>query len=230
MFFSQKIIILTLCVLLITGCGQTQSEEDRIGTAVAATIASQSTDTAVPATNTPAPTSTPQATSTPKPTNTPEPVDLKELDLAPFLVQEGDLPFKIAPGQVRGSAPSIYRFAIVEPTQFIELELTNVELDKQGFVGLLLYENDQDSQKVFDNIVAYFTKTSLLQPEQADVGTSGIIVTAPADLDASYFIKHLAFERCGVVSLIQLRGVTTPEIMEYGRHLDARLAWICEES
>lgn len=220
---------------MVAGCNEdTDANQVAIDEAVAATIAAQSKETPLPvendpisrptaiATETTASTPTSQATYTPQPTATPESVSLADIDFSPILIVTGDLPANTVPGQVRNGASSL---PVTIPTGIasVEQDLANLELERNGLVALLVYDNASEIEAAYKAISKYIEDTVYFLDDM-EVGAVSVSGPVSGGLDSSITIRYLAFRRCGTIVWIKMYDVNPIQIAGYAQHLDDRLS------
>jgi hypothetical protein len=168
----------------------------------------------------PSPTAAPAPTALPEPTALPsEPAstpNLATVALEPLLIQQGDLPDGLAPGEIRQELPAKYDGipgALNKGFQHFEQDG-----EISGGVGVLLYD-DPDAGYAF-------LIDGLIDTHQAiDIGERGRVNSFdPATLGLpSHPSTSVVFQRCGVVADILMVEQNEASVIAYARRLDQRL-------
>jgi hypothetical protein len=187
---------------------------------------------------------TPTQVPTEAPASTPTPIPLSEINLESILVESGDLPATISPGQVRDFPPvevevlgetrtsALYRFVdtMPAPDGSVYLELHSSETDIEGGVTVFLYEAEDYAETAYTEIAAYMQESEPYVYESSgdsvssvsDVGNAAIAVDMGSDLNFVHF-SAFAFRRCHAVVHIVMRGGDVDQSTGYAQRLDQRL-------
>jgi hypothetical protein len=142
------------------------------------------------------------------------PIPLDQIDLAPIIYQDGDLPAGFKTAQVRAMLGDLADDA-PEPVNFYSLSLEN-NGQNGGVVDILIYDNHQDA------IDAYISASNNLpgSMHKAEVGESGSLSTNIMFIDA----VSLTFMRCNTVVAFQFQGTTSQDAaLSFAVRIDQRI-------
>jgi hypothetical protein len=140
-------------------------------------------------------------------------VPLADLDLAPLLVQSGDLPAGLNGAQIENTMPTGLR-GFPTPVKAIDQHLQR-NGDTAGHVVVLLYEADSDVESAF-RVAVGEGKTSDPQHGVGDVAR----IWQPNEIKTR---SRLAFTRCHAYVDITFGQATIDEVTAYAKRLDQRL-------
>lgn len=148
----------------------------------------------------------------------PTPIALKDIDLEPLLIQNGDLPAGFSGAQIKDEAPAMFDKA-PKPVKAIDQRLASKD-DNAGGIVALLYETPEDTVKAYDMVVdGMGDKVKALE----GVGEKASVM-ADTLAAANLSFSEGAFYRCGAVVHIRFVGIEDADAVEaYAKRLDKRL-------
>ena len=226
--FTIVIVVLLSALLLMVAC---QPSEQAVQVAIEQTLAAAPTDipaptiaatpTSIPPSPTSPPTDTPSPTATAVPP-TATPVQIRQLDLEPLLLQDGDLPPHLVPDFVSRELNSQWMtLEDLQADNFINQDFYNTDRKSSGgAVIIYLYENIKEADRAYEQIAPAI---DWFPTEVDDVGEK-------AKMQHNTPQHHLIFKRCGAFVFIWMLDVRDFDFMSYAQRLDGRLsAVICAE-
>ena len=140
-------------------------------------------------------------------------VPLADIDLAPLLIQSGDLPAGLSGAQVKDTVPPGLN-AVPTPAKAIDQRF-QANGNTAGGVVVLLYEASADVETAFRLAVGEGKNS---QP-QYSVGDAAR-VWLPSDVVTR---ARVAFTRCHAYVDISIRQASVDEVTAYAKRLDQRL-------
>jgi TM2 domain-containing membrane protein YozV len=149
--------------------------------------------------------------------STPEQTAVLQVDLAPLLVQVGDLPVNMRGTDIHEANWGRYVEDIPRPDKVTSQVLTSNGVEA-GYVVVILYVDETDGGKTYS-----MNRSVLDFVETPDIGE----VASEFSYPKGYFMKEtdLIFVRCHSFVSIQFAGMRDiPGIEAYAKKLDARLA------
>ena len=156
----------------------------------------------------------PAPTPTPLPTATQIP--LSEIDLQPYLYEQGDLPAMLQPGQVRDFAPEMFaRLPKAENTIYMQFANNG---DTAGGVAIFLYGDESLRNSAYQIIKSGFGADAV---EIKEVGEKA----AGVSMSLVFDFLDITFQSCTAVVHIRMSGTKNLDTgISYGRRLEKRLA------
>jgi hypothetical protein len=140
-------------------------------------------------------------------------IPLTEIDLAPLLIESGDLPADLSAGEVRTSVPSGLR-AVPPPIKVIDQRFQRAG-EAVGGVVVLLYQSSADVKAAYRLTVGEGKNSQ----EHAGLGDTGRI-WLPKGLSPR---TTVAFTRCHAYVDVTIAQGSVDEVTAYARRLDQRL-------
>lgn len=208
------------------------------------TSAAQPTKTPVsPSTNTavPSPTQTTEPSSTPTdiPTETPTMIPLEAIDLEATLIQDGDLPPYMEPGQFSENHDVRMGRAFGEPVKITSRTLYNSDisgLNDSGWVSVLLYETEEEANQAYRVVSEHlidFTSGAISANSPVDIGVEAYWGAYGMGLNVETDSHMLTYARCNGLVWIRLIDdyrvtsrldyILESDIVAYAKRLDDRL-------
>jgi hypothetical protein len=147
-----------------------------------------------------------------------------DLDLAPLLIQAGDLPVQTTGGQVITEVPpQLMEQGIDPPTQFAAQFIQHEDYPILGTVYVVLYEAPLSVDALFTG-----TQQNMFDDKQLvdGIGERALF----AEMRRSNTFRQLSFTRCHAFAMILISAkevdtlLTQAELSAYARRLDERLA------
>ena len=152
-------------------------------------------------------------------------VPLAEVDLAPLLVQPGNLPAGVTAAQVSTEPPEMFR-DVPEPQQAIHQQFER-RGTQQGGVTVLLYDAPEDGDVAYNVIAQGMPETRAYVPwvGAAAVGGHRRVNVLGVPIES----VDVVFVRCHAVAHIRMPGTArVQDVRTYAKRLDARLqAQVC---
>jgi len=145
-------------------------------------------------------------------------IPLAELDLEPLLLEDGDLPADFKGADIRHTIEEAPFSELPPAAQAIVQAINGYNQDTSNWVYILLYEDLDDLQEAFEQLVSKSYKfTEGAEP------IDGIGEQARFEKDefAFHYIPYekVAFTRCNALVYIE----TSTDTQNYARRLDSRL-------
>jgi len=150
---------------------------------------------------------------------------LANLDLEPLLLEDGDLPADFKGAQIRHTIKEAPFSELPPAAQAIVQEIDGYSQDTSNFVYILLYEDLDDLQEAFEQLVS---KSFKFTEEAEQIDGIGEQAQFEKDEFAFHYIPYekVAFTRCNALVYIE----TSTDTLNYARRLDARLKeTICQK-
>lgn len=202
----KKIIIIVICILVVTGCGQSP---EAIEAALAETQMAY----------------TPTPSATALPTDTPEPtlVPFSELNIEDLLFQSGDLPADYEMGQIRNDLIKDLR-NLPDAVQIVQVTIAEGSFVSDGVV-VFLYDDLSVAEKAYTEAEKAIKREEGTFQQINNVGEKGGLVLGPTDILFGTKANYLVFIRCHAVTYIQLFGKYSSRdiILNFGERVDKRL-------
>ncbi|OGO33242.1 MAG: hypothetical protein A2Z16_00735 [Chloroflexi bacterium RBG_16_54_18] len=145
-------------------------------------------------------------------------IPLADLDLEPLLLEDGDLPADFKGSTIRHTIEEAPFSELPPAAQAIVQEIDGYNQDTSNFVYVLLYEDFDDLQEAFEQLV---TKSFKFNEEAEPIDGIGEQAQFEKDEFAFHYIPYekVAFTRCNALVYIE----TSTDSLNYARRLDARL-------
>ena len=150
-------------------------------------------------------------------------IPLAELDLEPLLLEDGDLPADFKGAQTRHSIEEAPFSELPPAAQAIVQEIDGYNQDTSNLVYILLYEDLDELQEAFEQLVF---KSFKFNEEAVPIDGIGEQARFEKDEFAFHYIPYekVAFTRCNALVYIE----TSTDTLNYARRLNSRLkASIC---
>jgi hypothetical protein len=150
--------------------------------------------------------------------------DLTKIDLAPLLMQPGDLPTGMTGGQIGKMLPGLDG-KLPRPTNMIYQELAK-EGEFVGVSAILLYDSPTDLEQAYAFLATDFDGIPAVPAQVGDKATSfsGTHSVTILDSPMLFSISGLTFARCQAVVQIRItNSFNLTAVTAYAQRLDQRL-------